>query len=64
MKLHLFSVIIPAILIVAGIISIFLNFSYGYFAIGAGVIWLIISFLIDYKEDESQPLGMGRGRER
>ncbi len=64
MKTMFYSVILPVSLIVAGIISILLDFPYGYFLIGAGVLWLIISFIIDYKEDESQPLGMGRGRKR
>ncbi len=64
MKSIIFSVILPVLLTIIGIIAILLNFQDGFFIIGTGVLWLIISFLIDYKEDESQPLGMGRGRKR
>lgn len=59
-----FSVILPALLLISGIIMVILNVEYGIFLAGIGVLWLIISFLIGYKEDEPQPLGMGRGRER
>ncbi|HRE10365.1 MAG TPA: hypothetical protein PK605_11965 [Ignavibacteria bacterium] len=58
------TVLLPSFLIILGIILILLNAEFGIFLAAAGVLWLIISFLIDYKEDEEQPLGMGRGRKR
>ena len=64
MKAILFSVIIPIFLIIGGIVMVLLKFDYGVLLIGAGFLWLVVSFLIGYKEDEEQPLGMGRGRER
>ncbi len=64
MRPLVFSVIIPALLIVSGLIMVLLNFNYGGLLIGAGFLWLIVSFLIEYKDNESQPLGMGRGRRR
>ena len=64
MKALFLSVILPAFLIIAGIIMLLLGIPYGIYSAGLGVLWLIISFLIDYKEDEEQPMGMGRGRER
>jgi hypothetical protein len=64
MRPLVFSVIIPALLIVSGLIMVLLNFNYGGLLIGAGILWLIVGFLIEYKDNESQPLGMGRGRRR
>ncbi len=64
MRPLVFSVIIPALLIVIGLIMVLLNFNYGGLLIGAGILWLIVGFLIEYKDNESQPLGMGRGRRR
>ncbi len=64
MRPLVFSVIIPALLIVSGLIMVLLNFNYGGLLIGAGILWLNVSFLIEYKDNESQPLGMGRGRRR
>jgi membrane-bound ClpP family serine protease len=64
MRPILFSVIIPALLIILGIIFILLDVEYGVFLSATGIIWLIVSFLIGYKDDEPQPLGMGRGRKR
>lgn len=64
MKAIMFSVIIPVLLIIGGIIMVLFNYDYGVLPIGAGVLWLVVSFLIGYKEDEEQPLGMGRGRQR
>ncbi len=64
MRTTLFSVILPASLIVLGLCLVLLGIEYGIFAAGAGALWLILSFLIGYKDDEAQPQGMGRGRER
>ncbi|MBE2217497.1 MAG: hypothetical protein IAE90_04790 [Ignavibacteria bacterium] len=64
MRPLIFSVILPSLLLVSGLIMILLNFNYGGILIGAGIIWLVVSFLIEYKDNESQPLGMGRGRKR
>ncbi len=64
MRPLVFSVVLPAILLVSGLIMVLLNFNYGGLFIGAGILWLIVSFLIEYKDNESQPLGMGRGRKR
>lgn len=64
MRPLVFSVILPSLLLVSGLIMVLLNFNYGGLLIGAGVLWLIVSFLIEYKDNETQPLGMGRGRKR
>ena len=64
MRTLILSVILPAFLIIAGIIMLLLGVTFGIFSSAVGVVWLIISFLIDYKEDEEQPMGMGRGRDR
>jgi hypothetical protein len=64
MRGKLFSIIIPAALIILGVILMFLYIETGLYLAGAGLMWLIISFLIGYKDDEPQPLGMGRGRKR
>jgi len=64
MRPLVFSVILPALLLISGIIMILLNFNYGALVIGAGVIWFVVGFLIEYKDNESQPMGMGRGRKR
>ena len=58
------TVLLPSFLIILGIILIILNADYGIFLTAIGVLWLVISFLIGYKEDEEQPMGMGRGRQR
>jgi len=58
------TVLLPSFLIILGIILILLNVSYGIFLAAIGVLWLVIAFLIGYKEEEEQPLGMGRGRKR
>lgn len=64
MKPIAYSVILPVFLIILGIILFLFEMPFGVFLSAAGSIWLIISFLIGYKEDEQQPLGMGRGRQR
>lgn len=64
MKPLVFSVIFPAVLMIAGVIMMLMYNEYGLYIAGIGGLWLIISFLIGYKEDEEQPLGMGRGRKR
>lgn len=64
MRPLVFSVILPALLLISGIIMILLSFNYGALFIGAGVIWFVVGFLIEYKDNESQPMGMGRGRKR
>lgn len=64
MRPLVFSVILPASLIVLGIILVLLQYNEGIYLAGGGVLWLIVSFLIGYKDDEEQPLGMGRGRKR
>lgn len=64
MKPFVFSVIMPILFIISGIIMMLMYIEYGLYVAGIGGLWLIISFLIGYKEDEEQPLGMGRGRKR
>jgi len=64
MRPLVFSIILPALLIVLGIIMILFQYNEGIYLAGAGGLWLVISFLIGYKDDEEQPLGMGRGRKR
>ncbi len=64
MRPLVFSVILPALLLISGLIMILLDFNYGALVIAAGVIWFVVGFLIEYKDNESQPLGMGRGRKR
>ena len=64
MRTLFLTVLLPSFFIILGIIMILLNADYGIYITGAGVLWLIISFLIEYKEEEEQPLGMGRGRKR
>lgn len=59
-----FSVIIPVFFIIIGIILLLLGIIYGVYITAIGGIWLVVSFLIDYKEDDEKPLGMGRGRQR
>jgi hypothetical protein len=64
MRPLVFSVIIPSLFIILGLVMILLGFNYGGLLVGTGVLWLIVAFLIGYKDDETQPLGMGRGRKR
>ncbi len=64
MRTLFLSIIFPAIFIILGIILILLKADYGIFVTAIGVIWLVLSFLIEYKEEEDQPLGIGRGRKR
>jgi len=64
MRPILFSVILPVGLIILGIILVLASVYPGALLSAAGAIWLIIAFFIEYKEDEKQPLGMGRGRKR
>ncbi|MEO8512542.1 MAG: hypothetical protein ABI543_03185 [Ignavibacteria bacterium] len=64
MRTLLLSVILPVFLIITGIVLLLLDVDYGIYISVVGGIWLVIAFLIDYKEDEEQPLGMGRGRQR
>jgi hypothetical protein len=64
MRGKLFSIVIPVALIILGVILMFLYVESGLYITGAGILWLIIAFLIGYKDDEPQPLGMGRGRKR
>ena len=64
MRTLFLTVLLPSLFIILGIILILLNADYGIYITGAGVLWLIILFLIEYKEEEEQPLGMGRGRKR
>lgn len=64
MKSLILTVLIPSFLIILGIILLLLGVQYGLFISAIGAIWLVVSFLIDYKEDEKQPMGMGRGRPR
>lgn len=64
MRPILFSVILPVGLIIIGIILVLSSVYPGALITAAGAIWLIIAFFIEYKEDEKQPLGMGRGRKR
>jgi hypothetical protein len=56
--------VFPAFFIILGIILILLSADYGIFVTAIGVLWLVLSFLIEYKEEEEQPLGIGRGRKR
>ncbi|HWA06016.1 MAG TPA: hypothetical protein VG961_05675 [Ignavibacteria bacterium] len=64
MRTLFLSIILPAFFIILGIILIILDATYGIFVTAAGVLWLLLSFLIEYKEEEEQPLGIGRGRKR
>lgn len=64
MRTLILSIILPAFFIILGIILILLNADYGVFVTAVGVLWLVLSFLIEYKEEEDQPLGIGRGRKR
>jgi hypothetical protein len=64
MRPILFTVIMPSFLMIAGIIMLILGYSNGVFVSFIGVVWLIISFLLIYKDDEPNTLGMGRGRKR
>ncbi len=64
MRTLFLSIVFPAFFIILGIILILLSADYGIFVIAIGVLWLVLSFLIEYKEEEEQPLGIGRGRKR
>lgn len=59
-----FSVIFPSLLIILGLIIVLAISNFGVLISAAGVVWLLLSFFIEYKEDEEQPLGIGRGRKR
>ena len=64
MRTLFLSIVFPSFFIISGIILILLNADYGIFISAIGVLWLLLSFLIEYKEEEDQPLGIGRGRKR
>ena len=64
MRTLFLSIVFPSFFIISGIIFILLNADYGIFISAIGVLWLLLSFLIGYKEEEDQPLGIGRGRKR
>lgn len=64
MRTLFLSIVFPSFFIILGIILILLNADYGIFISAIGVLWLLLSFLIEYKEEEDQPLGIGRGRKR
>lgn len=64
MRQLIYSVILPSLLIIAGIITVLTYSNYGVLISAVGVLWLLLSFFIEYKEDEEQPLGLGRGRKR
>ncbi len=64
MRTLFLSIVFPSFFIILGIILILLNADYGIFISAIGVLWLLLSFLIEYKEEEEQPLGIGRGRKR
>ena len=64
MRTLFLSIVFPSFFIILGIILILLNADYGIFISAIGVLWLLLSFLIGYKEEEDQPLGIGRGRKR
>lgn len=64
MRQLIYSVILPSLLIIAGIITVLTYSNYGVLISAIGVLWLLLSFFIEYKEDEEQPLGLGRGRKR
>ncbi len=64
MRTLFLSIVFPAFFIILGIILILLSADYGIFVTAIGVLWLVLSFLIEYKEEEEQPLGIGRGRKR
>lgn len=59
-----FSVIFPSLLIILGIIIVLAISNFGVLISVAGAVWLLLSFFIEYKENEEQPLGIGRGRKR
>ncbi len=64
MRPLIFSVILPSLLIIIGIIVVLTISNFGVLVSAAGAVWLILSFFIEYKEDEEQPMGIGRGRKR
>ena len=64
MRPLIFSVIIPSLFIITGIIIVLTYSNYGVLISAVGAIWLLLSFFIGYKEDEEQPMGIGRGRKR
>jgi hypothetical protein len=64
MRPLLFSVLLPVGLIILGIILVLLGFHPGALLAAGGALWLIFAFFIEYKDNEKQPLGMGRGRKR
>ncbi len=64
MRPLIFSVILPSLLIILGIITVLTFSNYGVLISVIGVVWLLLSFFIEYKEDEEQPMGLGRGRKR
>lgn len=64
MRTLFLSIVFPAFFIILGIILIILSIDLGIFVTAIGVLWLVLSFLIEYKEEEEQPLGIGRGRKR
>lgn len=64
MRALIFSVLVPSFLVISGIIMLLLGTEYGVLITGIGTIWLIVSFLIIYKDDEPETAGMGRGRKR
>lgn len=64
MRPILFTVILPSFLLITGIIMLILGYSDGIFLSFIGIVWLVISFLLIYKDDEPNTLGMGRGRKR
>ena len=64
MRTLFLSIVFPSFFIILGIILILLNADYGIFISAIGVLWLLLSFLIGYKEEEDQPLGIGRSRKR
>jgi hypothetical protein len=64
MRTLFLSIVFPAFFIILGIILIILSIDFGIFVTAIGVLWMVLSFLIEYKEEEEQPLGIGRGRKR
>lgn len=64
MRSLIYPVIIPGIMIITGLALMIYQQPYGIFIAVIGAIWMVLSFLIGYKEDEELPMGMGRGRKR
>ncbi len=64
MRSLIYPVIIPGFLIIVGLALLIYQQPYGLLIAAVGGVWMLLSFLIGYKEHEEFPMGMGRGRKR